>query len=94
MTPKYILTLLEKRIIIDDEMKKARDPSRVLLFIFIVPKILPNKAAKLSDIVIINNEINAILMGKKKIIIDEDKNTYDAPVIFFDSLLLVKLIKK
>ena len=50
MTPKYILTLLEKRIIIDDDMKKARDPSRVLLFIFIVPYILPNKAAKLSDI--------------------------------------------
>ena len=24
MTPKYILTLLEKRIIIDDDMKKAR----------------------------------------------------------------------
>ena len=72
---KYRLIPDDKSIIIDDDMKKAKDPSRVLLFILIVPYFLPNKAAKVSDIVIINNERTAIFRGKKKIIINEDRKT-------------------
>ncbi len=72
---KYRLISFEKRIIIEDDMKKAKDPSSVLFLILIVPYILPNIAAKVSDIIIINNEITAIFTEKKKIIIREDKKT-------------------
>ena len=72
---KYRLISFEKRIIIEDEMKKAKDPSSVLFLILIVPYILPYIAAKVSDIIIINNEITAIFSEKKKIIIEEDKKT-------------------
>ena len=72
---KYRLISFEKRIIIEDEMKKAKDPSSVLFLILIVPYILPYIAAKVSDIIIINNEITAIFTEKKKIIIREDKKT-------------------
>ena len=72
---KYRLISFEKRIIVDDDMKKAKDPSSVLFLILIVPYILPNIAAKVSDIIIINNEITAIFTEKKKIIIREDKKT-------------------
>ena len=54
---KYRLISIAKRIIVKDDMKKARDPSSVLFLILIVPYILPNKAATVSDITIINNEI-------------------------------------
>ena len=66
---------LERRIIIKDEMKKAKDPSSVLFLILIVPYILPNIAAKVSDIIIMNSEIAAIFSEKKKIIIREDIKT-------------------
>ena len=72
---KNRLMSLEKRIIVKDDMKKARDPSSVLFLILIAPYILPNIAAAVSDITIINNEIAAIFSGRKKIIISEDKNT-------------------
>tara|TARA_S200000501_G_scaffold110960_1_gene104372 strand:- start:69328 stop:69642 length:315 start_codon:yes stop_codon:yes gene_type:complete len=72
---KYRLISIEKRIIIEDDIKKARDPSSVLFLILIVPYILPNIAAIVSDIIIINNEIAAIFSEKKKIINSEDKKT-------------------
>ena len=72
---KYRLISFEKRIIIEDEMKKARDPSSVLFLILMVPYILPIIAAKVSDIDIINNEIAAMFSEKKKIIIREDIKT-------------------
>ena len=62
---KNRLISIAKRIIIKDDMKKARDPSSVLFLILIVPYILPNIAANVSDITIINNEIAAIFSGKK-----------------------------
>ena len=69
------LISFERRIIIEDDMKKARDPSSVLFLILMVPYILPIIAAKVSDIDIINNEIAAIFSEKKKIIIREDIKT-------------------
>jgi len=72
---KNRLISLERRIIIKDEMKKAKDPSSVLFLILIVPYILPNIAAKVSDIIIMNNEIAAIFSEKKEIIITEDIKT-------------------
>ena len=72
---KYRLISFEKRIIIEDDMKKAKDPSSDLFLILIVPYILPDIAANVSDIIIINNEIAAIFSEKKKIIISEDKKT-------------------
>ena len=72
---KYRFISVEKRIIIEDDIKKARDPSSVLYLILIVPYILPNIAAKVSDIIIIDNEITAIFLEKKKVINSEDKKT-------------------
>ena len=72
-----------------DDRKNTKEPSRVLLFNFIRPYLLPTNAAKVSDILIISNEHIAISLLKKSMIIVDDKKTYEAPVIFLLSSFLV-----
>ena len=70
-------------------MKNIKEPSSVLSLNFITPYLFPISAARVSDILIINNEHIAIPSLNKNIMMLDDKKTYEAPVIFFSSSSLV-----
>ena len=72
-----------------DDAKNTKEPSRVLLFNFMTPYLLPTNAARVSDMLIISNEHIAISLLKNSIIMVDDKKTYEAPVIFSLSSFLV-----
>ena len=77
------------RIIIREERKNTTDPSSDLLKIFTFPYFLPKRAARVSDILIINNEAIAISLLNNIITIEDDRSTKLAPVNLFDSSNLV-----
>ena len=77
------------KIIIREERKNATDPSSDLLNIFTFPYFFPIRAARVSDILIINNEAIAISLLNNIITIEDDRSTKLAPVNLFDSSNLV-----
>ena len=83
----------EKNKIVNVEMKNAKLPSNDLLNNFVFPNNIPNTAAHESDILIINNPKKAISLLKNKTVSKLPIKTKDAPVIFFFSISLVKILK-
>ena len=85
---------LIKSIIIIDEEKKTREPSKVFSPIEIFPIFFPINAARASEMLIMHRDAIAMFVSKKDIRIHDENNMYDAPVSFLSSNSLVIEEKK